>query len=396
MAPEQARGDRDIDHRADIYALGAILYEACCGTVPATGDTATAILMKILLEEPIPPRQLNPNLSPEIEAVIARAMAKDPNMRFQSCSEMSEALKAATGYSTVASGMQAPAAMPPQAPMPTGYPTEQQPPPEFGTAPQTVQQGPPGYGTAQTPMTWTGGAPTGTEAVVPPPKKKGSAALIAIPVILVLILLLGGAAAAALYFSGVLGPAATKGVDVPKEVASKGPVAGETEDEGKEAKEAKETEESGEDESTTPDEESDGKVKIKFTTTPDGADVILKIGTHQRTICTTDCMHEFNETDKLVTVVLKKDGYRDQELEFTPDFNKELITNLGRKGKKKKHGGTVVKELPTKETKPSWEIKPTKKGDGKKKPIIKVIDKPKKPDKPKKKPAIKIISAPKK
>jgi len=393
MAPEQARGDRDIDHRADIYALGAILYEACCGTVPATGDTATAILMKILLEEPIPPRQLNPNLSPEVEAVIARAMAKDPNMRFQSCIDMAEALKAATGYSTVAGGMQAPMAMPPQAPMPMGYPTQQQPP-AYGTAPQTVQQGPPGYGTAQTPMTWTGGAPTGSEAMVSPPKKKGSAALIAIPVVLVLVLLLGGAAAAALYFSGMLGTGTPKGVNVPKEVAATGPVTGETKDGGKETKESGESKESGEEEATTPDEEGNGKVKIKFTTTPEGADVILKIGTHQRTICTTDCMHEFNETDKMVTVVLKKDGYRDQTLEFTPDFNKELITKLSRKGKK--GGGTVVKEMPTKDSKPSWEIKPTKTDGGKKKPIIKVIDKPKTPDKPKKPPAIKIISAPKK
>ncbi len=397
MAPEQARGDRDIDHRADIYALGAILYEACCGTVPATGETATAILMKILLEQPIPPRQINPNLSPELEAVIMRAMSKDPNMRFQSCGEMGEALKAATGYSTVAGGMQAPA-MAPQAPYPTGYPSQQQAQPPYPTAQQTVQQGPPGYGTAQTPMTWTGGAATGSEAAIAAPKKKGSAALIAVPVVLVILLLLGGAAAAALYFSGVLGTGTPRGVNVPKEVAAKGSVEGKPDDGGKEAGESKEaggSKETGEDPVTDPDEKSDGKVKIKFSTTPTGADVILKIGTHQRTICATDCMHEFNETDKQVTVVLRKDGYRDQTLEFTPDFNKELITKLSKKGKK--GSGTVVKELPTKDSgKPSWEIKPTKTDGGKKKPIIKVIDKPTKPDKPKKPPAIKIISSPKK
>ncbi|MBW2263114.1 MAG: serine/threonine protein kinase [Deltaproteobacteria bacterium] len=394
MAPEQARGDRDVDHRADIYALGAILYEACTGQVPATGETATAILMKILLEEPIPPRQINPNLSPELEAVIMRAMCKDPNMRFQSCNEMGEALKAATGYSTVAGGMHAPTGMPVQAPIPTGYPSQQQVQPAYPTAQQTVEQGPPpGYGTAQTPMTWTGGAATGTGAMEPPPKKRGSAALIVIPVVLVLILILGGGAVAALYFSGMIG-GTPRGVNVPdelaakelaaKKLAAKGAVDEKPDDGAKASKEAKESA------STAPEGKNDGKVKIKFTTTPTGADVILKIGTHQRTICSTICMHEFNETDKLVTVILRKSGYRDQTLEFTPDFNKELITKLSRKGKKK-GGGTVIKELPTK---PSWEIKP--KPGGKKKPIIKVIDKPKKPDKPKKKPAIKIISSPKK
>lgn len=406
MAPEQAKGDRDIDHRADIFALGAILYEASTGQVPATGDTATAILMKILLEEPVPPRQLNPNLSPEVEMVIQRAMQKDREQRFQSCSELAEALQAATGMgtSTQMSGIAA---------APSMYPTASQPTPPASTGMQTPP--PQGYGTAQTPMAWNGAPSTGATPAptVAPPQKKGGGmgALIAIPLILVLVLLLGGGAIGAMYFLGVFGGGTGDTGD-----PSTGPVAGKTDADGQKPPDG--TDESAtsfakapagdDEEEDEAGEEDEGKVKIRFSTDPEGADVYLKIGNHTRELCTSNCTHEFNESDKTVIVVLKKNGYRDQELEFSPDFNKELITRLYKAGSKKKHKGPVVKDLAGTKTdtgkKPTWEIKPKpggKKDDGGKKPIIKPIIKP--IAKPKdgggttkpKPPPIKIIKSPK-
>jgi tRNA A-37 threonylcarbamoyl transferase component Bud32 len=411
MAPEQARGDRDIDHRADIYALGAILYEACTGHVPATGETATAILMKILLELPVPPRQLNPALSPELEAVIQRAMQKDPSYRFQSCNEMAEAIKHACGLDTsMMAGVAVSTGMGPQAPL-LAYPTAAQgapsaypvpPPTGMGVAPPP----PPGYGTAQTPMTWTGAPSTATTAAVEPPRKKGSAVLIAIPVVLVLVLLLGGGAVAALFLTGIIGGRVGDVGEKGQEVAAKGPTV--KEDAGaKGGTAAKETHEGvGEEAGGTvaPGLDEESKVIIKFTTTPDGADVVLKIGTHERNLCVTDCTHDFNKTDKVVTVVLRKDGYKPQTLEFAPDFNKELVTNLTHSGSKKDRKGTVVKELGSDTTpKPAWEIQPKEtepKPGEKKKPIIKVIGKSggsstEGTDSGKKPPAIKIIKSPK-
>jgi flagellar basal body-associated protein FliL len=287
-----------------------------------------------------------------------------------------------------------PSALPPTQQQPA-YGTAQQTPPPYGTAEQQVQQG---YGTAQTPMTWTGGAPVTDQTIAPEPRK-GKGALIAIPIVLVVLLILGGGAAAALYFTGVIGPPSGKGTeDTATKVTAKTSIEKKDDGEKPAHKEDETPEKQTEPPAVEPEDEGDGKVKIKFTTTPNGADVILKIGTHHRTLCATNCTHEFNETDKTVKVILRKKGYRDQILEFSPDFNKELITKLSRVGKKKS-GGTVVKEFPT-PPKPKWEIKPTKPGGGKKKPIIKVIDKPKGSGTSgsggKKPPAIKIIKSPKK
>jgi serine/threonine-protein kinase len=390
MAPEQAKGDRDIDHRADIFAIGAMLYEACTGQVPATGDTATAILMKILLEEPPPPRQLNPELPPEVEAVILRAMQKDREARFQSCNELAEALQAATGIGmSIMSGMSVPS-------FPTAH--AQQPP--GGGAPQ-------GYGTAQTPMSWDGAPSTAsTPSPVEKPRKKGGmGALIAIPLVLLLVLVVGGGAVGAMFALGVFSGGSGGGEGEPVgEKASTSPAPDEPAGDDSAATVASGTPEPDEEDGQEAvDEAGEGKVKIRFSTDPEGADVMLKIGSHTRDLCTSTCTHEFNESDKTVTVLLSKKGYRDQELEFQPDFNKELVTKLYRKGSKKrppKDTAPVVKDL-TQPGKPSWEIKPKPKPPkhgGGKKPIIKPITKPKKgggSSGGKKPPPIKIIKSPK-
>ena len=92
MSPEQAQGLRDTDHRTDIYALGVILYEALCKTVPFAGDSIALVLAQILKDEPGPMRTHRPELPAELDSIVMRTLAKDPNERFQTAAQLSDAL----------------------------------------------------------------------------------------------------------------------------------------------------------------------------------------------------------------------------------------------------------------------------------------------------------------
>jgi serine/threonine protein kinase len=94
MSPEQARGDEDLDHRVDIYALGVIMYEAATGRVPFSGTNYLSVISQVLNDEPKPVRELRPELSDELEAIVARAMAKKRDDRYPSASAMLEDLNA--------------------------------------------------------------------------------------------------------------------------------------------------------------------------------------------------------------------------------------------------------------------------------------------------------------
>jgi serine/threonine-protein kinase len=107
MSPEQAAGGT-VDHRTDLYALGVVLYQMLAGRVPYRGTTPHATLHAVIYEPPPPPRQINPNLQPELEAVILRAVAKQPEQRFQRGADLTAALKAASA------GRARPVAVPPQ------------------------------------------------------------------------------------------------------------------------------------------------------------------------------------------------------------------------------------------------------------------------------------------
>lgn len=97
MAPEQARGLRQTDERVDIYATGVMLYESLTLRRPFGGESYNDVLYKILTVPFPAPRTLRPEIPPELEAVILRAMSRDPSGRFSSAAEMRAALSRSVG-----------------------------------------------------------------------------------------------------------------------------------------------------------------------------------------------------------------------------------------------------------------------------------------------------------
>lgn len=95
LAPEQARGSRNIDRRVDIFAMGVILYEALTGSRPFEGETYNEVVFKIAGEPVKMPRLLNPSISKAVEHVILKAMSVDPNCRYASAMEMCAVLEQA-------------------------------------------------------------------------------------------------------------------------------------------------------------------------------------------------------------------------------------------------------------------------------------------------------------
>jgi serine/threonine protein kinase len=92
MSPEQVKG-RPVDGRSDIFSLGVLLYEILTGEKPFPGQSITTVIYKIVNEEPIPPRTLDPSIHQGLSDIVMRALAKEPEVRYQSCRELLEDLR---------------------------------------------------------------------------------------------------------------------------------------------------------------------------------------------------------------------------------------------------------------------------------------------------------------
>jgi serine/threonine-protein kinase len=138
MAPEQIQGN-PVDARTDIYSLGIILYEMLTGKVPFDRTTSVSILMAHVNEPPPPMRQVKPDLivSPAVEEIVMRSIAKDPNVRYSSMDDLLVAIKGAQGMALGMTGEVRPSFGQMQA-----FDTNQ-PPPVYGSAPPVLGSRPP-------------------------------------------------------------------------------------------------------------------------------------------------------------------------------------------------------------------------------------------------------------
>ena len=200
LAPEQVQG-LPLDGRADVYALGVVLYESLTGQAPfvAENDMATAILH--VNGELVPPSQLRPDLPPDVEALVLQCLARDPDDRFRSARAVARAMQAArlTGNSAAAT---APASSAGSGGAPSAARTDQPRPASRPAAPPVE----PGNSTrvAQRPMPSQrpGAEAPGRRSSARQPTKKRSGVTAGTVFLLIMLLVVGGAA---VYLIGQLG-----------------------------------------------------------------------------------------------------------------------------------------------------------------------------------------------
>ena len=109
MSPEQCRATKDVDQRSDVYSLGIILYEMLAGEAPFSSDSWGELVYLQIGVEPPPLRSRQPDVPADLEAVVHKALAKDPELRFQSMDELRQALTGSAPRTLVLDGPDAPA-----------------------------------------------------------------------------------------------------------------------------------------------------------------------------------------------------------------------------------------------------------------------------------------------
>ena len=109
VSPEQAQG-KQLAPTTDLYSLGIVLYEATTGKVPFDAPDAVSVALKQVSEAPVPPSELNPNIDPELEAIILRAMEKNPANRYSTAEQMRLALNNYLAGRPIDAGIEHPAA----------------------------------------------------------------------------------------------------------------------------------------------------------------------------------------------------------------------------------------------------------------------------------------------
>jgi serine/threonine-protein kinase len=116
LSPEQARGEQ-VDARSDIYSTGCLFYELLCGRPPFVGDSPVAVAYQHVREEPPPPSSVDPEISPTLDAIAAKALSKSTSERYQSAADMRADIERALAGQEI----NAPAVLPFDAdPLPTG------------------------------------------------------------------------------------------------------------------------------------------------------------------------------------------------------------------------------------------------------------------------------------
>ena len=153
MSPEQCEGKGLIDLRSDVYSLGIMMYELLTGRVPFPGEGFGEILVAHLTKQPEPPSTINPDVTPQLEAIVMHAIEKDRNRRFQNMTEFLAALENPDAHYATYQGLPAPSAS-------TSHSGGTMMLPEGGARTPTGQGQRPNTGQRKGPTTQTGPTPT--------------------------------------------------------------------------------------------------------------------------------------------------------------------------------------------------------------------------------------------
>ncbi|TDB81253.1 Stk1 family PASTA domain-containing Ser/Thr kinase [Micromonospora sp. KC721] len=124
LSPEQARGEA-VDARSDVYAAGCVLFELVCGHPPFVGDSPVSVAYQHVREAPPTPSDINPDVNPAVDAIVLKALSKNPLNRYQSAGEMrADLLRAAAGRPVLATPVMPQDETAQMAPSGSGYPTQ--------------------------------------------------------------------------------------------------------------------------------------------------------------------------------------------------------------------------------------------------------------------------------